>query len=101
MSVYTKKSDTHEERYYHFQWEPTMSRLRGATIYARRSNVSGAWMATGAFCHKDDTFDRNRGRNTARRRFFNSPKHRISILGDMTYEKAHRLARLAEEIWAP
>lgn len=99
MSVYTKKSDTHEERYYHIPLDTSICRLQMATIFARKDHERG-WEITGAFCHRDDTFSRKRGRTIARRRFFNDPELRIPLPAkDMTYELAHRLAKLAEGIW--
>jgi len=100
MSFETRKSDTHEERYYHIQTDSTESRLRGVTIFARK--VGDRWLATGAFCHRDDVFSRKIGRTKARRRWFNAPQHRIPLhVGqDMTYELALTLAKLAEKVWA-
>lgn len=100
MSLKTRKSDTHEERYFHIQLkDQPNSRLRAVTIFARKDNLTGLWDVSGAFCHKEDKFDRKIGRQVARRRFFQDPQHVIRGVGEITYEKAVELAQLAGAIW--
>ncbi len=68
MSFETRKSDTHEERYYHIPIDGH-PKVHMATVFVRE-DTPGKWSAAVAFCAHGDTFSRRIGRQTARRRYF-------------------------------
>jgi len=66
MSAHTKKSDTHDERYVHVLVDGMLANK--ATVFARQER--GLWWASVAFCSREDTFSKKRGRTVARRKWF-------------------------------
>jgi hypothetical protein len=90
MSVFTKKSDTHQERYVHLEIK-NHDRVHHATVYAREY-AAGVWGASVAFCAHGDQFIRRVGRSVARRKYFEAEgKHRWH-LGSFSYDRAVNLA---------
>lgn len=67
MSITTKRSDTHEEKYACIEVDGHLS--SHATIFLREE-ASGVWMFNIAYCSKKDQLDRQFGRKIARRRYF-------------------------------
>ena len=78
MSESTKRSDTHEERYFHIRPQtleelygllPFLSMpFKGATVFYREED--GVWYGSIALCSWEDQFSRKAGRSVARRRYF-------------------------------
>lgn len=87
MSVYTKKSDTVEERFAHLDIVPDLAHK--ATVFARKE--ADGYYASVAYCSLQDDFNRRIGRNVARRRYF-SGGPRFKLGAEFTYEAAQRLA---------
>ena len=73
MSVVTKKSDTHEERYAHVKVDGVL--CNRATVFARKDEKG--WAVSVAYCSRKDIFSRDKGRGIARRRFFFGQKSRL------------------------
>lgn len=80
MSLETKKSDTHEERYFHIKpndvWEAMFSEnytdvyfpCQAATVFYRKEQ--SGWHGAIALCSWVDNFCRATGRKVARRKYF-------------------------------
>jgi len=97
MSIETKKSDTHQERYVHLEIKGH-DRVHHATVYAREYQP-GFWGASVAFCAHGDTFSRKTGRNVARRRYFKGANHRWYLGEKFGYQRAVNMAlTLANEV---
>ena len=89
MCVKTRKSNTTPERYVHLVVEGH-PHITHVTVFARL-DATGQWQAAAAYCSKADHFERKRGRNIARRRWFEGA-HRW-VLGDtFTYDHARKAA---------
>lgn len=92
MSIHTKKSDTHQERYIHLEVE-NHPKVHGATVFARETSP-GHWTYIAAYCAHGDAFNRRLGRQIARRMFFNPAKHDRLFYpgGPFEYQKAVEVA---------
>jgi hypothetical protein len=71
MSIETRRSDTHAEKFFHFQVVDPLGKVTHATIFARLETPDH-WFGSVAFCSVNDTFTRKGGRTHARRLYFSS-----------------------------
>jgi hypothetical protein len=76
-----RQSTTHQETYVHIHgpYSYAGKPVKAITAFMRRASAGEDWMATFAFCSKEDQFSRRTGRLVARRRFFTHPRERITI----------------------
>ena len=102
------KSNTHEERFYHFQMEDNAdfagTKFRAMTVFARketgRLGVQGWYMAV-SLCNRLDQFDRAVGRQVARRKYFASPRNRHPVGANPLHElQFAEVAKLASMVLA-
>lgn len=90
QTVRPHKSTTHQELFYHIKssdLEKRVStssplswsflRFQAFTVFAREEE--GQWYAALAYCVTEDVFNRKRGRNTARKNFFQGNKGKVMI----------------------
>lgn len=86
-----RKSTTHEEQYYHVRipdYDLVKGKwISGGTVFFRKEKTG--WVASVARCSVYDQFNRKKGRNVARRRYF--LKGGKYVEGVPTYELAERL----------
>jgi hypothetical protein len=82
------KSTTHEERFFHFRYNPMYFRHvyaglvpQGGTVFLRKDN-DGAWYGALSLCSVSDQFCRAAGRQSARRKYFLYPKARERYTGE-------------------
>lgn len=94
------RSTTHEERFYHLKEQPLVSGKRlfkGGTVFFRKEH--GTWFAEAARCDHRDHFNRPKGRNMARRRYFQKRqrgKHLLAVTAP-SYEAALTVYRHGEQ----
>ena len=96
MSALTRRSDTHEERYFHFEvFDPENKVYRG-TVFMRKEDAAGEWFGRGTFCSEKDQFIRRLGRSRARQLYFKE-KHYIGLYVDQKVPSYDAAAKLLEE----
>ena len=74
MSALTRRSDTHEERYFHFMVHDPMGQVHRGTVFMRKENEHH-WFGRGTLCSIQDQFMRRTGRSRARHLYFQAKKY--------------------------
>ncbi len=96
MSIITKKSDTHEERFVHLDIAGS-DRVYKATVFARKEPTG--WYAAVAFCAHGDQFEKHVGRSTARRAYFQKAGTRRFALYGAEYSFEMAVVAARDAIW--